>query len=78
MVAGGPIDFTMAWVAVPALTVRPDGQRYRYLRRAGDHRVIRYEAIDGTFTADLVVDLDAVVVEYPGVARRLVGEAAPG
>jgi hypothetical protein len=27
--AGGPIDLTMAWVAVPALTVQTDRQRYR-------------------------------------------------
>jgi hypothetical protein len=68
---GGPIEFTMAWVAVPALTVQPDGQRYRHLRPAADHHVVRFEATDGSFTADISVDTDAVVVDYPGIARRL-------
>jgi hypothetical protein len=73
---GGPIDFTMAWVAVPALAVQADGQRYRHIRSAADHRVIRYEAIDGSFAADIIVDLDAVVVDYPAIARRL-SDGAP-
>ena len=68
---GGPIDFNMAWVAVPALAVQPDGQRYRHIGSAADHRVIRYEAIDGSFAADIIVDLDAVVIDYPAIARRL-------
>jgi hypothetical protein len=72
---GGPIEFTMAWVAVPALAVRGDGQRYRHLRSAHDHHVIRYEATDGSFAADITVDAEAVVIDYPGIARRLVGNA---
>jgi len=68
---GGPIEFTMAWVSVPALAVQADRQRYRHLRSAGDHHVIRYEAIDGSFAADISVDVDAVVIEYPGIGRRL-------
>jgi len=68
---GGPIELTMAWVAVPALAVQADGQRYRHLRSAGDRHVIRYEAADGSFAADITVDGDAVVIDYPGIARRL-------
>jgi hypothetical protein len=74
---GGPIEFTMAWVAVPALAVQPDGQRYRHLRSAADHHVVRYEATDGRFAADITVDADAVVVDYPGIARRLAPRALP-
>jgi hypothetical protein len=68
---GGPFDFTMAWVAVPALAVHADGQRYRHLRSADGHHVVRFEAIDGSFAADITVDPDAVVIDYPGIARRL-------
>jgi hypothetical protein len=69
---GGPLDFTMAWVAVPALAVQPDGQRYRHVRSGADHCVIRYEATDGSFAADITVDRDGVVIDYPAIARRLV------
>lgn len=72
--SGGPIEFTMAWVEVPALAVRPDSQRYRHLASAPDRHVVRFEAVDGSFAADITVDTDAVVVDYPGIARRL---AAP-
>jgi hypothetical protein len=74
---GGPIELTMAWVAVPALAVQADGQRYRHLRSAADHHVVRYEATDGSFAADITVDADAVVVDYPGIARRLAESALP-
>ena len=74
---GGPIEFTMACVAVPALAVQPDRQRYRHLRSAPDRHVIRYEAIDGSFAADITVDADAVVIDYPAIARRLSESALP-
>jgi hypothetical protein len=69
---GGPLEFTMAWVAVPALTVQADGQRYRHVRSGADHCVVRYEASDGSFAADITVDRDGVVIDYPAIARRLV------
>ena len=45
--------------ALPTLTSRP-----------GRH-VVRYEAIDGSFAADITADADGVVIDYPGIARRL-------
>jgi hypothetical protein len=74
---GGPIEFTMAWVAVPALAVQADRQRYQHLSSASDHHVIRYEAFDGSFAADITLDADAVVVDYPPIVRRLGGSALP-
>ena len=68
---GGPIELTMAWVAVPALTVHADGQRYARVTSGPAGHVVRYEATDGSFAADITVDADAVVIDYPGIARRL-------
>ena len=70
------VEFTMAWVSVPALTVRADGQRYAHMSSRPGHHVIRYEAIDGTFAADITADADGVVIDYPGVARRLPARAS--
>ena len=69
--SGGPIELTMAWIAVPGLAVQADGQRYSHLRSSADHHVVRFEAIDGSFAADITLDADAVVLDYPGIARRL-------
>jgi hypothetical protein len=74
---GGPIEFTMAWVSVPALTVQADRQRYRHLSSAADHHIVRYEAVDGSFAADITVDANAVVIDYPGIARRLTDTPPP-
>jgi uncharacterized protein len=70
LAGGGPVELVAAWVSVPDLAVRPDGQRYSYLRSGLEHHVLRYEATDGTFAADVTVDRDGLVVDYPGIARR--------
>jgi uncharacterized protein len=67
----GPVELIMAWVSVPDLSVRPDGQRYSYLRGGPEGHVLRYEATDGSFAADITVDREGIVVDYPGIARRL-------
>jgi hypothetical protein len=61
----------MAWVSVPDVSVRADGQRYLPIRTASGVHAVRYEAIDGTFTADITLDSDGIVIDYPGIARRL-------
>jgi hypothetical protein len=68
---GDPVELTMAWVSVPDLSVRPDGQRYAFVSADGDQRVIRCEATDGSFVAHITVDPDGLVIDYPGIARRL-------
>lgn len=68
---GKPVELLMAWVSVPDLSVRADGQRYLPVRTASDSHVVRYEAIDGTFAADITLDSDGIVIDYPGIARRL-------
>jgi hypothetical protein len=68
---GGPVELVVAWVSVPDLGVQPDGQRYMFLRGGRDSSVIRFEATDTTFASDITVDRDGVVIDYPGIARRL-------
>jgi hypothetical protein len=65
----GVAEFTMAWVSVPDLRVRASIQRYEHLRTIPPGAVIRYR--DGDFTADVVVDADGFVTEYPQLARRV-------
>jgi hypothetical protein len=75
LAGGGSVELITAWVAVPELSVRPDGQRYSFLRSGRDHNVLRYEATDGTFAADITVDREGFVLDYPGIARRLAPDA---
>ena len=62
--APGAEDFTMAWVDVPSLTVHTSAQRYEHVAPG----VVRYS--DDSFTADLELDRDGLVVNYPGLAER--------
>jgi uncharacterized protein len=62
---GAPRDYTMAFVEVPSLDVRPSRQRYEPLEPG----VVRFTS--GSFTADLVFDEDGFVVLYPGLAERV-------
>jgi hypothetical protein len=68
---GGPVDFLMAWVSVPDLAVHPSRQRYTFLRREDDARVVRYESRGGDFMSDLRFDDDGLVIDYPKLARRI-------
>jgi uncharacterized protein len=68
---GGPIELTVAWVSVPDLGVHADGQRYTFIRAERDGSMIRFEAVDGMFAADISLDTDGIVLDYPGIARRL-------
>lgn len=68
---GGPVDFLMAWVSVPDLAVHPSRQRYTFLRRESEARIVRYESRGGNFVADLRVDDDGLVIDYPKLARRI-------
>ena len=69
--AGASAELKAAWVSVPDLAVHPDLQRYTFAPRGGDHCEVRYEALDGSFASDITLDPDGIVLEYPGIARRL-------
>ncbi len=62
-----PQAATVAYVSIPDLAVSPVRQRYTRLAGAGRYR---YENLDNGFTADLTVDADGLVVDYPGPWRR--------
>ena len=74
----GPGDHLLkvVFVALPELTTEVVDQRYRAVSPLGQGARPE-EAVVGftwnTFTAELVVDADAVVTSYPGVAAQLPG-----
>ncbi|MFE5672618.1 putative glycolipid-binding domain-containing protein [Agromyces sp. NPDC056523] len=62
----------MAWVEVPSLRVLRSDQAYASLRpqaAAGGGRRVRFRSLDSDFAADLEVDADGLVVDYPGIGR---------
>ena len=72
MEGDGAADLLMAWVSVPDLSVHASRQRYTAVRDLPDGgRLIRFESLDSTFAAELAFDADGLVVDYPGIGRRL-------
>ncbi len=65
--AGESRDLTMAYIWVPELTVTPDPQRYT---RLAAYRY-RFDSRDSDFTAELPLDEDGLVLDYPGLFRRV-------
>lgn len=60
--------FRMAWVDATQLTVKPQRQAYT---RLADRRYL-FESLDGSgFQAELLVDEDGLVIDYPGLFQRV-------
>ena len=68
LMPGESRDVSMAFIDVPALDVRAVDQRYTCLQTSAHGAVYRFES--GDFSADLSVDRDGLVIDYPGGWRR--------
>ena len=61
-------EFLMAWVDGTTLTVTPQRQAYTRL----SERCYLFESLDGSgFKAELPADVDGLVLDYPGLFRRV-------
>jgi uncharacterized protein len=63
-------ELAVAYIRVPELLVGPERQRYGCLQTQADGGLYRFEALPSGFTAELPVDADGLVIDYPGLFRR--------
>ena len=68
---GATGSFVMAWISVPSLAMTLDDQRYTLLGVDNGDQCAHFENGDGFFTAVIRCDADGIVLDYPGIARRL-------
>ena len=66
LATGEHSDIAVAYITPPALTVAPHKQRYT---RLGPDRW-RFDTLDSDFTAELTVDAQRLVLDYPALFRR--------
>ena len=66
--AGERAEISVAYVAVPELDLSIARQRYSRLGKADAYR---FESLESGFTAELAVDTQGLVLDYPGLFRRL-------
>ncbi|HEY7347306.1 MAG TPA: putative glycolipid-binding domain-containing protein [Ktedonobacterales bacterium] len=64
-------DLLVVYFTVPDLSVRPVRQRYTCLSRTASGGIYRYEGVESNFTADLPVDAQGLVLDYPGIWKRV-------
>jgi hypothetical protein len=67
---GGIEEIAVVYVTVPGFQVSVARQRYQCLSRGADGGRYRFEQVATGFTAEISVDIDGLVVEYPDIARR--------
>lgn len=68
LVVGERRQFRMAWANAPALTIHPQPQAYT---RLSDRRYLFENLDERGFQAELPVDEDGIVLDYPGLFRRV-------
>lgn len=70
--AGESTELTVAYVSVPDLCLDTDSQRYTCLDPVDENgERFRYDAVEGDFTAELVVDSDGLIVDYLDLFTRV-------
>ena len=69
----GPVEFRMLYVPFATFVPTVDEQRYRCVKPG----LYRYEAVDRSFAADLTVDEDGLVIDYPQLFRRVAVQGSP-
>jgi uncharacterized protein len=63
-------ELTVTYIRVPELLVGPERQRYGCLEAQAGSGLYRFEALPSGFTAELPVDGDGLVIDYPGLFRQ--------
>lgn len=71
LVPGESREISVVYISVPDFTMRPFRQRYTRLNDADGQRRYRYESLESGFTADLAVDSNGFVIDYPTIWRRV-------
>lgn len=67
----GSASITAAWVSLPDLTFHPERQRYTFVKKSSSTSVVRFESLDDSFEAELLVDANGLLEHYPGIGRRV-------
>lgn len=69
--SGESADISVAYFDGTDLQPWPEPQRYTCLEKGSSGGLYRFQSLDGGFSADLPVDADGLVLDYPGLFKRV-------
>ena len=64
-------ELLVAYFKGTELQAWPEPQQYTCLEKSDGAGLYRFLSLDGGFTADLLVDADGLVLDYPGLFKRV-------
>jgi len=68
---GQSAELLVAYVLVPEMELMLDRQRYTSLESYAYGALYRYESLESDFSAELPVDSDGLVIDYPGLFKSV-------
>ena len=68
---GESAEISVAYIEGTELQARPEPQLYTCLEKRDGGGLYRFLSLDGGYTADLPVDSDGLVLDYPGLFERV-------
>lgn len=68
---GQSAELLVAYVLVPEMELMLDRQRYTSLESYAHGELYRYESLESDFSAELSVDSDGLVIDYPGLFKSV-------
>lgn len=68
---GQAAEIDVAWIHIPEMRVEKAPQRYTLLERHATGARYRFESLGSDFQADIDVDADGLVLNYPDLFERL-------
>lgn len=74
---GQSAEIRVVYFIVPQMHVRVDPQRYTCLENRNDGGKYRFESLTDGFTAEITVDDEGLVENYPGLFKRVWKDADP-
>jgi uncharacterized protein len=70
--SGQSAELVVAYVLIPEMELMPDRQRYICLElNASGGGLYKYESMESDFKAELPVDSDGLVIDYPGLFKSV-------
>jgi hypothetical protein len=68
---GQSAELLVVYILIPEMKLMTDRQRYTCLSTTNSGGLYRYESMDSDFSAELPVDSDGLVFDYPGLFKSI-------